>query len=277
MKKVISIFMIVCMLLTAAGAAALGENEMHADADGWWNLLFLGGDSPSESSYDRTDSMIIVSVNVENAQIKLTSIMRDTWVAIEGHGMNKINAANVFGGPELALQTVNESFGTNLQDYVMVNMSKLVDVVDLLGGIDIEITSAERQVLGLSHAGMVHLDGKEALKYARIRKIDTDYRRTERQRTVLMALAAKLKTVPSSELPDTVMALLKLVDTNLSNAQLATLALSGFQADIEQVEQYRIPVDGTFDSGMFGSTWCIKPDFEKNAELLHEFIYGKAE
>ena len=119
----------------------------------------------------------------------------------------------------------------------------------------------------------VHLNGNQAVAYARIRQIDSDYRRTERQRALLNAMAEKLKQTDAADVQSVIDALLPYVETNLTVSNLLTLAYVGLQMDLSQIGQYRLPADGTYEDGMFGKIWCIKPDFEKNAELLHEFIY----
>ncbi len=273
------------------GPTFVARTATAEESELWWNILLLGGDSRTTERYDRTDSMIILSVNRETGEIKMTSIMRDTWVAIPGHkGMTKINAANVYGGPERAVETVNSSFGTDIEDYVLINMAGMIKVIDAMGGIDIEVTERELEYLNnyakemadkvdyegdrrLDSTGMVHLNGLLALSYARIRYADSDYRRVMRQQTVLMELAKKASALDAAELLKLVPKLLGMTETNLSMGEAMALATLCMNSDMSAIQQYRIPVDGTYKDGMFGDTWCIKPNFEKNARLLHDFIY----
>ena len=112
--------------------------------DEWWNILLLGSDSRDFNSYyGLSDTMVILSVNMKDGRAKMTSIMRDTWVDIDGVGHQKINAANAKGGPELAMRTVNEYFGMNIQHYVLVGIEALADIIDEVGGVEIEISSQE--------------------------------------------------------------------------------------------------------------------------------------
>lgn len=264
--------------------------------DDWWNILLLGTDNRDEMGegrYSRTDSMIILSVNMATKEAKLTSLMRDTWVPMEGRSANRLNACTVFGGPELLMKTVNKQFGMNISQYVMINITGLADVIDTLGGLDFAVTEAERKALnkGLfdlsSQSGMeqlqesgesVHLNGNQAVAFARIRKIDTDYKRTERQRLVLTTMAEKLKNnTNAATIVGVVNNLLPYVETNLSLTDLMQLGYVGLQLDLGGVEQFRIPADGTFDSGIYDGLWCIKPNFEKNKALLYDFIYGENE
>lgn len=265
----------------------LAENESLDD--NWWNILLLGGDSRTSGNYDRTDSMMILSINTQTSQIKLTSIMRDTWVPIYGVGNNKINAANVYGGPELAMRTVNENFGMNIEDYALVNMTMLANIIEQLGGIELDITQGEMQyvnryqqdyaVSGLpverltTYGENTHLNGNQALSFARIRYLDSDYARTERQRKVLIAVAEKLQQNDWFTLLSVMTTALENVQTNITWDRLLELAQLGLSADLNSIEQFRVPVDGTFESGIQNGIWSIRPDFEENTKLLHDFIY----
>ena len=259
----------------------------------WWNILLMGGDSRSTNDYGRTDTMMILSVNLEENLVKMTSIMRDTWVSIPGHSSNKINAANVWGGPELAVQVVNNNFGTDIEDYILINMSDMVEIIDLVGGVDVDVTEAERKYVNyyadmyqdqtarysgatsLNETGLVHLNGLLATAYCRIRYTDSDYVRVMRQQEVMLAVAKQIQEMDVNDLMDIVDVVTEKISTNLENERLKELATAGLVMEIDQVGQYRIPVDGTFQSGTFSGTWMIKPDFTKNANLLHEFIYGE--
>ena len=260
----------------------------------WWNILLLGGDSLSKTGYERTDSIIILSINKVDKQVKMTSIMRDTWVSFPGSPRSgKINAANVYGGPELSMETVNACFGTDVEDYVLINMVGLIEVIDMIGGVEIPVTESERKLIGpyakgylsilgsydgdttLSESGdSVHLNGLQAMSYCRIRVIGTDYARTQRQRTVILGGLEKLKQSNAAQILSLVRVGLENTQTNLGLTDVYGLAIFALEMDQNAIEQYRIPADGTFDSGMKDGTWSIQPDFEANRELLQEFIYG---
>ena len=273
--------------------AAVAEDEQStADAsDEWWNILLLGCDSYTTNSYQRTDSMIIVSINLARGEVKLTSLMRDTWITVPGTNRHrKLTELCAVGGPELTIRAINENFGMDISDYALISMQGIAEIIDLIGGLDLDITEAERKALnkGLfdlsSLSGMeqlqesgegVHLNGNQATAYARIRKIDSDYVRTERQRTVLIAMAEKIKNGASAgTLLAIVTTLLNYVDTNLTLPEIMSIASVGLKMDLSSVEQLRLPADGTFESGTYDGIWCIKPNFSKNAALLHSFIYG---
>ena len=262
--------------------------------DDWTNVLLLGTDSRGSTKYLRTDTMIVLSVNANTNEAKMTSILRDIWVEIPEYGWQKLNAACVYGGPELTMRTINQYFGLNLKSYALVNMQCLVNIVDALGGVRLDISPAEAGAMNRLitsdaeasdgnrnfatdkvHSGeQVLLNGKQTLAYARIRKLDTDYARTARQRTVLTTIARQMQQVSVFSLATLVTDMLQYVETNLSFDQIMTIAAVCMKLDLDNLAEFRIPADGTFEAGMFGNTWCIKPDFEANKKALNEFIYG---
>jgi len=282
-------------ITVTAEAVESADEEAAVDvgilSDEWWNILLLGCDSYTKNEYSRTDSMIILSVNLKNKQVKMTSLMRDTWIKAPGRSSRKLTELCALGGPELTISAINENFGMNIEDYVLISMEGIAEVIDLLGGIELDVTEAERKALNKGlfdlspYSGMekleksgeqVHLNGNQATAYARIRNIDSDFVRTERQRIVLVTMAKKLQQGASAgTLMSIVTSLLDFVDTNLGFIDLMNLASVGLEMDMSSIEELRLPADGTYESGMFGDVWCIKPNFKKNTKILHEFIYGE--
>ena len=267
------------------------------EQDSWVNILLLGGDSRSLGDYGRTDAMVILSINTKSAEVKITSIMRDTWVAFPGlRESGKINAANVYGGLELAMQTVNECFGMEIEDYVLINMSGLVRIIDLAGGVNIDVAQDELEYVnsyarafiestlqggiydGETHLDQVgeniHLNGLLAMSYTRNRYTDSDYGRVMRQQKVLIALAHQFKDMGVTKFLKLFPDIENCFETSLNRSDMVYLAKKCDDIELSSIEQYRIPADGTFDSGMLHGTWSIRPNFDQNAELLHEFIYG---
>lgn len=284
-KKLVSMLLLAALLVPAAAFAEETEGE-------WWNILLLGGDSRSLEDYERTDTMMILSVNRENSELKMTSIMRDTWVEITSSQSGKINAANVYGGPELAMKVVNESFGTDIENYVLINMNGLVELIDMVGGIDVEVTESERKYTNeyaqdyinsveaydgetqLNETGLVHLNGLLAVAYLRNRYTDSDYGRVMRQQKVMLAVAEQAQNMDVDALMELADDFAERVATNMTDEQLKEIAMIGLVVETEDVGQYRIPADGTYESGTFSGTWMIRPDLERNQQLLHDFIYG---
>ena len=237
----------------------------------------------------RSDTMMIASIDC--GTLKLNSLQRDTVVSIDGYGKTKINAAYAYGGAELAMRTVNQAFDMNIMRYVTADFTVLLRLVDALGGIEVDITEAERQQINknVSSSGSVfrplgyepkelldsgentHLDGLQALGYARIRKIDSDFARTSRQRTVIEAMLKKLRSVAWNPVVWVRFATAGLsgIDTNLSPVELVSLAEKALLSG--ELEQLRLPLDGTFtDDG--SSLKITNPD--KNIATLRAFIYG---
>ena len=129
-RKILALMLALTVVLCMMPASALAE-------DGWWNILLLGGDARSEKRFERTDGMIILSINLEKNQVKMTSLMRDTYLQFPGYkNKHKLNAANVYGGPELTMSVINESFGTDIDQYVLINMVGLTKAIDMLGGVE---------------------------------------------------------------------------------------------------------------------------------------------
>lgn len=307
LRRCIALMLAAAMLLAGAGLAdTVSDDEWNAavEAEGedlsqnrnlgddWWNILLLGCDSYTKNEPQRTDSMIIVSVNLDEGKVKMTSLMRDTWITVPGSSHHrKLTELCAVGGPELTIRAINESFGMNISDYALISMAGIAEIIDLLGGVDIDVTEAERKALNkglfdlsplsgmeqLTESGEnVHLNGNQATAFARIRKIDSDYVRTERQRTVLLAMADKIKSGASAGTIFAVVGtLMGYVETNLSFSEIMSVASMGLRMDLSTVEQFRVPADGTFESGTYSGVWCIKPNFEKNEKLLKEFIYGE--
>ena len=252
------------------------------------NVLVLGVDVLNHGS-QRSDTMMIASIDC--GLLKLTSLQRDTVVPIDGYGRTKINAAYAYGGAELAMRTVNQAFDMNVMRYVTVDFTVLVRLVDALGGIEVDITEEERQQINnnVSSSGSVfrplgyepkelldsgastHLDGLQALGYARIRKIDSDFARTGRQRTVIEAMLKKLRSVAWNPVvwARFVSAGLSGVDTNLSPIELISLAEKALLSG--GIEQLRLPLDGTFNDD--GSSLKVS-NWDKNIAALRAFIYG---
>ena len=262
--------------------------------DSWVNILLMGMDTRSSETYGKTDAMIIFSVNLGRRQVKLTSLLRDIWVTMDGRTKaGKLNSACEQGGPELAMRTVNECFGMNIDYYVIANLRGLAEIIDILGGLDLDVTAEELNAInkGLfdlsSRSGMeklleygsdVHLNGNQATAYARIYSLDSDTRRTWRDREVLRRIARRIQQETGDTLVGVVMALLNQVETNMNLTQIMTIAAIGLETDLDGIQELVIPVEGTYQSGTYKMMnqriWCIKPDFNDNTRALHAFIYG---
>lgn len=258
-------------------------------AEGWKHILLLGCDSQNVGEYERSDAMLVLSVKRGRA-VRLTSIMRDIWVSLPGFKEGKINAAVCYGGPELTMRVIREYFNLPIEKYVMVNMKGMVSIIDLIGGIDAEITEAERvfinhntvdvqriirsgsMILPLEHTGPVHLCGVQAVAHTRNRTDGTDFMRTVRQRQVLKAITEKIRTQKSiPRLFRLAVIGKKHLKMNLNLMDLAKLALFALRQNPDTIYSFRVPAEGTY-TVINDGIWRFETDFEKNRLLLQAFL-----
>ena len=240
--------------------------------NGYRNIALFGLDTREDNfSNSRSDSIIIVSINQKTKDVKLTSIYRDTYVDIEGYGLDKITHAYAYGGPELALSTINRNLDLNVTEFVTVNFETVKTVVDALNGIKLEITNAEAEQIGLSSGGTYTLDGNHALAYARIRKIDSDYQRTERIRTVLDAAFDKIKTMGISELLNFIDVVLPHISTNISTNEIISMAPLAVSFNIAESSGWPNDVQGYSSDAWYG----VPVTLESNVSELHEDLFGE--
>lgn len=199
------------------------------------NILILGTDSRNvQKERGRSDSIIVASFNKRTKQVKLVSFLRDTYIPIEGHGWNRINTAYAVGGVALCVNTINDLFGLDIQKFVIVNFSGASTFVDACGGVDMALTQKEiNYLLNLKDEfpqnsdGTYHLDGKVALDYMRMRKIDSDFGRTERQRKTMMAIYSQaMARKDVTQMYNLVREGFNLVKTNLKLSEMLDLAQS---------------------------------------------------
>ena len=249
------------------------------------NILLLGTDTGNINlNYGRTDTMIIMSVNKLTGKIKLASLVRDMQVNIPFHNRGyKINAANAFGGPLLAIKTVNETFGLNIRHYVSINFSGFTKVIDSLGGVEMVLVGGEAMLVGVPYSTEpVLLNGEQALNYVRIRQLDDNFGRNERQRKLLSSLFNKM--LSTSDMQSAMAALtesLKHMATNLSISDLMTLVIPVFSG-MDEMETTGFPVKGDYYGKSVETTQGMETimhsviifNKEKTTQKMHEYFYG---
>ena len=264
-------------------------------SDDVYNILLIGNDSRDKNTLGRSDSMIIVSINRKTEEIIMTSIMRDSYVAIPGYWSSRINAAYAFGGPDLLINTIESNFKINIDKYVAVNFYSFMDAVDAVGGVEITVSDAEVGVMNnyieelnklngqasgtdrLSKGGTYNLNGKQALAYSRVRYVgNADYERTERQRRVLETMFNKVKDSGISELTDLLNAVLPETLTNISESEMLGLLID-FPTKYNKynIKQCRVPCDGTIQNLVIGGAMVLGIDLNANIQYLHQNIYGE--
>lgn len=243
------------------------------------NILLVGVDRQGTNGYGRSDCMMILSLDTNTKEIKLASMLRDNYVSIPGYSKNKMNAAYAFGGPDLLMDTVKENFGISLDKYIYVDFEQFSDIIDALGGVDIELTEKEYKYMYNTEgeAKSYHLNGSDALGYVRIRYIDSDFGRTQRQRNVLSALYTSMKDKSTTDLVSIASSLLPYINTNLSESELLELLYTGISIKPDNIQQMMIPAENTytFDRTSSGAS-IIALDIEENAKLLQEYIFGES-
>ncbi len=240
------------------------------------NILLIGQDRRPGESRARSDSMILCTFNKKDNTLTMTSFLRDLYIKIPGYKDNRINAAYAFGGMKLLNKTLDVNFGIKVDGNVEVDFTQFSKIVDLLGGVDIELSSGEAKIVGGgAQAGKNHLNGEQALEYARIRKINStsgepgDLGRANRQRTVLNALIEKYKNSSLTTMLSTLNDILPMVTTDLSNKELIAYATDFFPmlANCKIVTQ-RIPADNAYQMRSIRGMSVLVPNMEANRKLL---------
>ena len=250
------------------------------------NVLLVGQDQRGQGEAKLSDTMILCTINKEKKTIVLTSFLRDMYVKLPNYngmkcGRNRINVNYALGGMGMLDQCLYENFGITVDHNIEVNFSAFKNIVDTMGGVDIMLTKNEADHLDgrFPHLvpGMNHLNGEEALAYSRIRKIDSDFYRTSRQRNVMNALFEKCKTMSVSELRDLAYEFLPMVTTDMSNADIISYIAEILPIISElRLVQQAIPAEGTYTYADKGTEtqpmYVIIPDLEANRKILAETI-----
>lgn len=248
------------------------------------NIMLVGQDAREGESVQRSDTMILVTFNLKTRTITLTSLMRDQYVKIPGYGSTKLNHAYQYGGMDLMNETLQNNFGIEVDGNFEVDFTGFEKIIDLLGGVEIDLTKKEVEYLkekGFKNVkvGKNILEGKSALWYARLRSIDTDYQRAERQRNVMMSLFDAYKELSYPQMLSLLHEILPLLRTNMTMSEITNYALQLYpMLSGAEVETLRIPVDGTFKGGFVKVSeglklWCqYNIDFEANRKVLEEIF-----
>ena len=277
----------------------LFDDQLITDAfdklDGMRNILLLGVDSRTGSISGRTDTMILLSVDIKGNVIKMTSFLRDTYVSIPGYKNNRLNAAYVYGGFDLLAATFEENFGIRPDAYVAVNLSGLTRVIDELGGVYVDVNSKKidrinaviywynKQVLNLNNlrdgyltkGGRQKLTGKQAEAWARYRYSESDMQRAERQRQLISIIFEEICKMSLSELVSFAMDNIDLVKTNLGISDIISLAPAVLAMRDAEIRELQIPVSGGYKSQTVSGMSVLVPNRQKNANALAEFLKAK--
>lgn len=262
--------------------------------DGVTNILLIGNDSRENGEDGRSDAMILLSISDKTHTIYMTSLLRDMYVEIPGYKGNRLNAAYSYGGAELLMETIERNLDIEINRYMLVNFEAFANLVDAVGGVELELTAEEIEYVNAylveynmltqrpqgtdnmdaSVGGLVHLNGPQALAYTRNRYIGTDFGRTERQRKVL---AAVIKSAPKAlvqnpgELID---GLLPNLTTNLTQTETFRLGLMAPKLVTYELVQSSLPIEGSYQNATIRGMAVLEVDFEANKQYLRETVYG---
>lgn len=238
------------------------------------NIALFGVDS-NDGSTGRSDSIIIATIDTIHKKLKLTSIMRDSYVNISGIGNDKINHAYAFGGPQLAIKTLNENFDLNIQDFVAVNFDSLPKIIDMLGGVTVDVTEEEvSHISGINSAGTYNLTGAQALAYSRIRyATGGDYVRTERQRTILTKMYEKILSINPTQYTSLLSEGLSMLQTSLDYSKILELGTEVLKMGVTTLEQERFPLDGYCQGEIINGVYYLIFNKSLTVEQLYNYIF----
>lgn len=250
------------------------EEKLSPYSDSIINIALFGIDS-ADATTGRSDSIIIATIDTTHKKLKLTSIMRDSYVNISGIGNDKINHAYAFGGPQLAIKTLNENFDLNIEDFVAVNFDSLPKIIDMIGGVTVDITNEEvSHISGINSAGTYNLTGAQALAYSRIRyATGGDYVRTERQRTILTKMFEKILNINAAQYSTLISQMLSMVQTSLDYSKILELGTEVLKMGVTSLEQERFPLDGYSEGQMINEVYYLTFNKELTVEQLHNYIF----
>ena len=272
-------------------------------SDNIHNFLLIGIDSRSRN-YNETgtgglsDVTMVMSVNSTQGTIKLISIARDCYVHVPGYSNPmKINAAMSLGGPDVLCATVEDALRISIDGWAYVNFYHMAEIIDAVGGVYCDVSSSELNSEGglnwnlaevnnltglpastdaVTNTGYIWLNGRQAVAYARIRKIDSDYKRSERQVEVLRSLMNQFISLSTTGKLSAMDDILSAITTNIPMQDIQNYALN-FLPSVNNIEiQYmQLPIEGCFYSGMFGDEWSIRPNWNGMIPYVQEFFYGE--
>lgn len=251
------------------------------------NVLLLGVDArpDDEAETSRADSMMLISVDMKHNCIKMVSFLRDTWVYIPAHdGNQRLNAACTYGGYSGVVDTIEYNFGVDIDGYVVADFEMFKILVDSIGGVEVDVTKKEAKEVTKHkkrygnvklESGTYKLTGEQALAYCRIRKIDTDFVRTQRQRTVMQSILKEVKHSNPFTLYKMVYNSTPYIETNLSKHELKKLAACA-SVCLGNMVQTKVPFEHTWEYANKNGASVIAINVEKNKEQLIDFIYKKS-
>ena len=243
------------------------------------NILLMGIDTQHVSDQPRSDTMILLSIDTIHATLKLTSFMRDMYVEVPGYGSTNLTHACAYEGPQLTVDAIELNFGVRIDGYAKIGYEIFIELVDGIGGITVpEIDETEARALAQEGVDVgpgqnVHLNGRQALNYCRIRKGQSDFQRTERQREAVSLILQQAKKTNPFTLLKLASSIAAQVECSLDRREMISLAVKTVPCLAGTTEQQQIPADGTWSNGTRDGMSVLLVDTEANKKVLKEFIY----
>ena len=270
--------------------AALGISPNVVADDQITNIAFFGVDRRNSDEPGRSDSIIVMSIDAKHQKIKMSSVMRDTYVKVEGHGETKITHAYAYGGPQLAIKTLNQNFNLDIKDFVTVDFFNLEKIIDAVGGVTIDVQKNEINLLNsymnetagiekksitkVTKTGPQTLNGMQAVAYSRIRyTAGGDFERTERQRTVLTAMLNKIKSAGTTQFPSLVSKLLQYTETSMTSVDILKMGTKVITSNMMNLDQERFPIDGYCNAKTIDGVWYLVPNLPATVDQMHKYIF----
>lgn len=245
---------------------------IEENLDNYTNIALLGIDTRYDTfEGTRTDCIMIISINETTNDVKIASVYRDTYLQIDGHGLDKVNHAYDFGNAPLSLSTINKNLDLDITKFVTINFNSVVSIVDAMGGVKITVTAAEAgKIPGIYGAGTYNLTGKQALVYGRIRYIDDDYARTGRMRNVVISLFEKAKKLSYGEMNKLIDELLPHVSTNITQSEILSYASKINKYNV--IDSFGWPYEvRPIETGAW---YAVPVTLESNVKKLHEDLFN---
>lgn len=272
------------LLWSVAAPAALA-----AEAD-TFNLLLIGEDAAGSNENGRSDAMLLAQITPASGDVKLVSFLRDLYVPIEGHGKTRLNAAYFYGGEELLKQTLSECFDVRIDRTLAVDFATMADLIDQIGGVEVELTTPERAELNsvlatycrdedipvegklVPEGNPALLGGLQALSFSRIRNLDSDFGRVGRQQQVLVGMLKRLTTLDAFTLMGLAVRNIQHVRTDLSLGDLISLLPILSREGGLHLRSTRVPFEDTCRDVQVNGMWVLDCDLATNARMLQEFL-----
>lgn len=271
--------------------AYISDSELYKDSE-QINILLVGTDAREKDVNSRSDTMILLTLDYKNQQIKLTSFLRDSYVQIAREGLRKekLNAAYFRGGIQMLIDTLELNFKVEIPYYAIVDFEVFENIIDKIGGIDVEVTAREAKYINSNDhmtkeikkdfpeeisEGVNHFTGGQALWYSRIRYLDSDFMRTRRQRKVIQAIINKTMSQEPKEILALAQEIMPMIRTNIPSEDTLQFGISAIRekAYTFPVVQHSIPADKTWTNKIISGVGdCLVLDFDKNTNLLHDFL-----